>query len=69
MLDTFTRQRVLRFADSFRNRTAQLPTLKDFEAAGLDKKIVQNAVKEGSLSELYVTLTNGAVVKGYKRRE
>jgi hypothetical protein len=66
--DPFTLKRLVRFAESFRERTATLPTLKDFEADGFDKALVDGAVKKGLLAELYVTLTSGAVVKGYKKK-
>jgi hypothetical protein len=66
-IDPFTRQRILRFVDSHRSSSGQLPTLKDFEAAGFAKDLINTAVRKGLLSELYVTLTNGTIVKGFKK--
>lgn len=65
-MDALTRQRVRRFVSDFRTRTGQLPTLKDFAAAGFDKKAVERCVRDKVLQEMYVTLTNGVIVKGYK---
>lgn len=45
---------------------ATLPTLRDLEKAGFSKDIVDGAVKAGRLVELYVPMTTGALVKGYK---
>ena len=59
--------RLLKFVDSHRAAKAQLPTLADIEAAGFSKQLVQEAEKQKRLVKLYVTLTNGAIVKGYKR--
>ncbi len=68
-LDPFTFRRLARFAQAFRDSKAQLPTLNDFEAEGFEKSVVARAVKEGFLVELYVNLTSGAVVKGYKKKD
>ena len=57
---------MVRFAEDFRNRQGQLATLADFEKNGFPKIWVETAVKKKLLAELYVTLTTGAVVKGYK---
>ncbi len=66
ILDPFTERRLVRFAKDFRTEKAQLPTLRDLEATGFSKRQIDSAVKKGALVELYVTLTTGAVVKGYK---
>ncbi len=68
-LDPFTLRRLARFAQTFRDKNAQLPTLADFEAEGFEKSVVAQAVKEEFLLELYVNLTSGAVVKGYKKKD
>lgn len=68
-LDGFTLKRLAKFAETHRGKTAQLPTLKDFEGAGFGKAVVDQAVKDGFLVELYVTMTSGAVVKGYKKKD
>ena len=49
-----------------REAHATLPTLRDLEKAGFPKDVVLAAVKAGRLVELYVPMTNGAIVKGYK---
>lgn len=64
--DSFTTKRLVRFTGEFRARHARLPTLRDMEENGFAKELVDHAVKERRLVELYVTLTTGAVVKGYK---
>ena len=51
-----------------RRSAARQPTLKDFEGAGFAPALVARAVREEKLQELYVTLTTGAIVKGYKVR-
>lgn len=68
-MDLFTRRRVRKFVETFRQGEAQLPTLKDFEAAGFPKEQVARMVRDEILVELYVTLTTGAVVKGYKNKD
>lgn len=68
-LDPFTLRRLSKFAQTFREKKATLPTLKDFEESGFDKGVVAQAVKEEFLVELYVNLTSGAVVKGYKKKD
>ena len=68
-LDLFTQKRVIQFAKQFRQRSAQFPILRDFEAAGFTKEQVQRTVKNKQLVEVYVTLTNGATAKGFKAAE
>lgn len=65
-LDPFTERRLIRFARDFRAQKAELPTLKDLESAGFSKRQIELALRRNVLVELYVTLTSGAVVKGYK---
>jgi len=65
-LDTFTLRRLTRFAREFREKQATLPTVRDFDEAGFSKATVDAAVRAGKLTEIYVTLTSGAIVKGYK---
>jgi hypothetical protein len=65
-LDPFTQRRIRKFVENFRSTQGQLPTLRHFQEAGFSKEIVDLAVTDRVLEEFYVTLTNGAVVKGYK---
>jgi hypothetical protein len=65
-MDPFTARRLTRFVQDHRQRTGQLPTLKDFEEQGVDRKTVDQAVREKVLAQFYVTLTNGTVLKGYR---
>ena len=65
--DTFTFRRLAKFCDDYRQQKGLLPTLADLEAGGFEKKLVASAVKEGWVEELYVTLTNGSVMKGFKK--
>ena len=65
-IDSFTCKRLTRAIDEIRHKTGQLPSLQDLSAAGFDESLVKNAVHEGVLESLYVTLTNGTIVKGYK---
>jgi hypothetical protein len=66
MLDPFTRRRLIRFIETFRSSSGQLPTLKDLESNGFGSDHVKQALKEKVIEEFYVTLTSGTVVKGYK---
>jgi hypothetical protein len=65
-LDPFTARRLTQFVMLFRERVGQLPALRDFEAAGIDRETVERGVKAKVLEQFYVTLTNGTVVKGFK---
>jgi len=65
-VDPFTRKRLEKFVEDFRSESGVLPTLRDLENAGFPKKKIDDAIKDGIVSEFYVTLTNGTVVKGYK---
>ena len=67
--DSFTLHRLAKFARTFRDRAGQLPTLGDFEKEGFAPELVEQAVRNETLEALYVTLTTGAIVKGYKARE
>jgi hypothetical protein len=64
-VDPFTLKRMARFVEEFR-KSGQLPTLKDFEAGGFARETIDTAVRAEQLVQLYVTLTNGTIVKGYK---
>jgi hypothetical protein len=66
--DPFTFHRLCRETKRYRDAHATLPTLRDLEALGFSKDVVDAAVKAGHLVELYVPMTNGALVKGYKIR-
>jgi hypothetical protein len=68
-LDLFTERRILKFIGDHRAKEGSLPTLKDLDAAGFGKEIVEAAVKQGLIEMFYVTLTNGSVVKGYKIKQ
>ncbi len=65
-LDAFTIGRMKKFIKSFRETKAQLPTIKDFEAAGFSTDDLKSAEKQKTIESFYVTLTTGAVVKGFK---
>jgi hypothetical protein len=65
-IDPFTKKRIVRFIEEFRTRMGHMPSLTDFEASYIDHTVVDRAVRDGLLEQLYVTLTNGTVVKGYK---
>ena len=65
-LDAFTRRRLVKFIEDFRSKSGELPTLRDFYAAGFNPELLKNAKKQNVISEFYVTLTNGTIVKGYK---
>lgn len=64
-LDPFTRRRLVRFIEGFR-KDGQLPTLKDFELAGIARETVDAGVRDKAIERFYVTLSNGTIVKGYK---
>jgi hypothetical protein len=65
-VDAFTSKRITRFIEDFRKTGGTLPTLKDFESAGLPKDLIDQAVRKNLIELFYVTLTNGTIVKGYK---
>ncbi len=65
-LDPFTRKRLEKFVADFRDRSGVLPTLQDLATAGFEKSRVDDGIKDGVISEFYVTLTNGTILKGYK---
>ena len=67
-MDIFTLKRLQRRVRDFREEKGQLPTLQDLEAEGFDKGLVAQAVKKKLIEELYVTLTNGVIMKGYKAK-
>lgn len=65
-VDPFTQKRIEKFIEDFRAKTGELPTLNDFEEIGIEKSKIDAAVRDGFISEFYVTLTNGVMKKGYK---
>ena len=67
-IDPFTARRLQKCVDDHRARSGQLPTLQDLLAAGFDGDLVDRALKDGLLEQLYVTLTNGSIVKGFKNK-
>lgn len=67
-LDPFTARRLTRFIEDFRHRSGVLPTLQDFEKAGISRELVEQAVRQKLIEQFYVTLTSGTVVKGFKVR-
>jgi len=67
-LDPFTSRRLTKFIEDFRHSSGVLPTLQDFEKAGISRELVEQAVKEKLIEQFYVTLTSGTVVKGFKIR-
>jgi hypothetical protein len=64
--DAFSQRRLLKFVENLRAETGQLPTLKDFAAAGFGDEAVKQALKLGLIEEFYVTLTQGTIVKAFK---
>jgi hypothetical protein len=64
--DPFTERRLLKFIEVFREREGTMPTLRDLEHAGFGREAVEAAVKNGKIEMLYVTLTSGTIVKGYR---
>ena len=66
--DSFTIRRLCREVERHRAAAETLATLRDLEALGFPKDVVDAAVKAGHLVELYVPMTTGAMVKGYKVR-
>lgn len=65
-VDPFTRRRIIRFIEEFRTQNGQLPTLRDFAKQHIEESQVDGAIRDGAVEMVYVTLTNGNVVKGYK---
>ena len=65
-LDPFTQRRLVELIKNFRVRTGQLPTLQDLMKGGFSQECVEQAIKKKCIEQLYVTLTNGSVVKAYK---
>ena len=66
--ETLLIHRLRRWASDFRKQKGTLPTLSDLEKGGFPKDLVAKAVKQGKLEELYVTMTSGAIAKGYKAK-
>ena len=66
-LDAFTARRLTRFIDEFRSQSGQLPSLQDLAKAGFDDERVKAAIKQKLIEPFYVTLTNGTIIKGFKR--
>jgi hypothetical protein len=67
-VDAFTLQRLKKFVIEHRASSGTLPTLADLERAGFPKTLVDAAKKKKLIEELYVTLTNGSIVKGFKAK-
>ena len=68
-LDPFTQRRIARFIEDFRKRSGQLPTLGDFEKNGMDRNLVDQALKDSIIEKFYVTLTTGTIMKGFKVKD
>lgn len=66
MTDPFTLKRIQAFVAEHRKKSGALATLKDLDAAGFSKELVEEAKKKKLIEEFYVTLTNGTVVKAFK---
>lgn len=66
MVDPFSVKRLRKFVEDFRNQTGQYATLKDITQAQFDEATLKEALKKKAITQLYVTMTSGAVVKGYK---
>ena len=65
-LDQITKRRILNFIREFKTKTGELPTFRDLEEARFSDEIVKQAVKDGLIEELFVTLTSGTIVKGFR---
>ena len=68
-VDPFTQKRMAKFVEDYRQKSGQLPTIRDFEAAGFDRTTIDSAIKMKLIEEFYVTLTSGTIVKTYKVRK
>ncbi len=64
-LDPFSTRRLQRLIPEFRRKTGQLPTLKDLAENGFAEDLVDAALKDGVIEKMYVTLTNGTILKGF----
>ena len=65
-LDQITKRRILNFIRGFKTKTGELPTFRDLEEGRFGEDIVKQAVKDGLIEELFVTLTSGTIVKGFR---
>jgi hypothetical protein len=65
-MDPFSQKRLLRVVEEHRHKTGQLPTFEDLERSAFSREMVKEALKLKLIVELYVTLTNGTIVKGFK---
>lgn len=65
-MDPFTRRRLLKCISDHRARTGELPTLRILEENGFSRNVVDLAIRDKMIEMMYVTLTNGSVVKGVK---
>ena len=65
-MDAFSLKRLQKFVAEHREKTGQLATIKDIESAGFSNQDIAFAIKKQIIEEFYVTLTNGAIVKGFK---
>jgi hypothetical protein len=63
---SFTLKRLCKFVADFRLHNANMPTLADLQKAGFPKPLVEHAVRNKLLKELYADLNTGAVTKVYK---
>ena len=67
-LDQFTGRRILKFITDFKIKTGELPTYQNLEENGFDTDTIKQAIKDELIEELFVTLTNGTIVKGFRVR-
>jgi hypothetical protein len=65
-IDPFTCRRLTQFVERHRASTGQLPTLQDFEKGGFARALVDQAVREELLDQVYMNLQSGPMVKGYR---
>lgn len=65
-LDPFSKARLCREINEFREKNGTYPTLKDLSQVGFSKKEIQTAVAQKVIVQIYVNLTNGSTVKGFK---
>ncbi len=65
-IDLFTKRRLVKFITDFRQRTGELPTLRDLDDNQFPKELIKAALKEKIIDEFYLNLTNKQTIKGYK---
>lgn len=62
----FETRRLCKHLDQARASQGKMPTLAELIEAGFPKALIEEAVRNKHVQELYSDLTSGAVVKVYK---